>query len=123
MTQAAAPYVRLAAGAAVPKFGVGRSPGGRRRTPLFQPLNGAYASLHVCTPALLCRDRYERTERGPLKTIDIPGDIDAPGSELRQRQIARSRRVLNTVREEFTRSRARRPAIIVRRRRTRGITT
>jgi hypothetical protein len=58
-----------------------------------------------------------------LKSIDIPGDIDAPGSELRQRQIARSRRVLNTVREEFARSRARRPAITVRRKRTRGITS
>jgi hypothetical protein len=74
-------------------------------------------------PAVLCRERYECLERGLLKQIGSSGDIQPPGSELRQRQIARSRRVLNTVREEFTRSRARQPAVIVRRRRTRGITT
>jgi hypothetical protein len=56
-----------------------------------------------------------------LKEIGIAGDITPPGSEMRQRQITRSRRQLNTVRAEFTRSRARRPAIIVRRIRTRGI--
>jgi hypothetical protein len=74
-------------------------------------------------PALLCRERYECLERGLLKQIGTSGEIEPPGSELRQRQIARSRRLLTTVREEFNRSRARRPAIIVRRRRTRGINT
>jgi hypothetical protein len=61
-----------------------------------------------------------------LKSTDIAGDIEAPGSELRQRQIASSRRVLKTVREEFTRSRARRPGMMrrsLRRSGARGIIT
>lgn len=123
MTQAVAPIVRLAAGAAVPK--VRRRPFAWRPAPnpSLSVITSAYVPLHACTPAVLCRERYECVERGLLKQIGTSGDIEPPGSELRQRQIARSRRVLKTVREEFSRSRARRPAIIVRRRRTRGITT
>ena len=40
-----------------------------------------------------------------MKSTDTAGDIEPPGSELRQRQIASSRRVLNTVREEFAATR------------------
>ena len=124
MTQAVAPIVRLAAGAAVKTSSASAVRLAAGAEPLSpQELRGAYAPLHVCMPALLCRERYECLERGLLKQIGTSGDIEPPGSELRQRQIARSRRVLNTVREEFNRSRARRPAIIVRRRRTRGINT
>ena len=119
--------------------GADRSPGGRRRSSqssasavrlaagaepsLLPVITSCLRALLACTPAVLCYERYECVERGLLKQIGTSSDIEPPGSELRQRQIARSRRVLNTVREEFTRSRARRPAIIVRRRRTRGITT
>jgi hypothetical protein len=57
-----------------------------------------------------------------LKKVIISGSPSNPGSELRQRQLERSRRLVNTVRQEFSRSRARRPAI-ARGTRAGGITT